>query len=422
MADHTVLIIGAGVAGLSTALDLARFNIDVKLVEKDDFPGGHAIRFACKAADKCVKCGACLAEEKLKSALEHIHIEILSGSRIRQVRKTDRFLSTIVTKPIYINPEKCSACGICLAQCPCPGAIVRGSSGNHNPFFALAEDRCRYLKDKSCTRCRDICPEGAITLDQKKNESTLAADALVVATGFQTFDPTNKPYGYGIFENVITNQELEQMLRRKNGVKRPSDDSTPNRIAFIQCVGSRDFKLKHPWCSKICCASALRMAGLIKAHRPKTEITFFYIDVQTFGKDFEADYKNLRNDIRMVRSIPGDIFIADQGSLRVAFADPVTRSPAEDVFDLVVLSVGMEPNPDTNRIAELLNLDLKDTGFIDPAEQSLVAGIFSAGTVTGPMNISETIANAGRTAWQVLKYLRGRGGSSENNSWSGTQN
>jgi heterodisulfide reductase subunit A len=406
MADHTVLVIGAGVAGLSAGVDLARFNIDVKLIEKADFPGGHAIGFACKAADKCVKCGACLAEEKLKSALEHPHMEILSGSRVKHVSKTDRFVSTVIKKPVYIDPEKCTACGKCMNQCPNPVAVVGGRSGNHRPFFALDEDRCRYLKDQSCTLCQDICPEGAITLNQKETEFTLASDAIVVATGFQTYNPFEKPYGYGVFKNVITNLDLEWMLRRENGAKRPSDDSAPGRIAFIQCVGSRDVKLKRPWCSKICCASALRMAGLIKAQHPKTEITFFYIDVQTFGKDFEAVYRKLCDDIRMVRSIPGDIFITDENDLRVAFSDPVTRLPTEAVFDLVVLSTGIEPNPDTSRIAEILNLDLNTTGFIDQAGKNSESGVFSAGTVTGPMGISETISNAGSAAWQVLRFLK----------------
>jgi heterodisulfide reductase subunit A len=147
------------------------------------------------------------------------------------------------------------------------------------------------------------------------------------------------------------------------------------------------------------------MAQLIKKRRPETEITLFYIDIQTFGKDFEPVYRKLRNDIRLIRAIPGDIFRNEEDSLRITFAETATQEPGEEVFDLVVLSIGLVPNPDTKEIARQLHLDAADTGFMIPSEPCSEMGIFPAGTVRGPMSIPESIASAGNAAWQVLTYL-----------------
>jgi len=197
------------------------------------------------------------------------------------------------------------------------------------------------------------------------------------------------------------------MLRQESRVKRPSDNMEPKQIAFIQCVGSRDAKLNHLWCSKVCCGSALRMARLIKARQPETEIIFFYIDIQTFGKDFEIFYKDVKKDVRMIRAIPGDILKTKYDSLRITFADNSTHETVEEIFDLVVLSIGLTPCKGTQDMAKLLNIESADTGFFNTSGESGLTskdGIFTAGTAMGPMSIAETVANAGNTAWHTLKY------------------
>jgi heterodisulfide reductase subunit A len=295
-----------------------------------------------------------------------------------------------------------------LDNCPAPGAVLQGFSKNNIPFYTINENNCLYFKDKSCTLCRDECPETAIDLDKKASEHTTQADAVMIATGFQPFNPKNKPYGYARFKNVVTGLDLERMLKQTGGVKKPSDNALPERMAFIQCVGSRDSKLNHLWCSKICCASALRMARLIKERHPETGITFFYIDIQTFGKDFEQFYKDVQKEVQMIRAIPGDIYETERQFLKVNYVDNHTHNTLQEVFDLVVLSIGITPCQDIETISGLLGIEPDNTGFFkidDQGTNAFLNGIFTAGTVQGPMSIPETIASAGSAAWKIAKYL-----------------
>jgi len=408
MTANKVLVIGGGVAGLSVASDLADLDIDVEIVEQSDFPGGHAIQYTCKATDQCVKCGACMVEEKLDRVVQNPKIKLMAGARVQEVSKSKDFSVTLLKKPVFIDPEKCSNCGLCFEKCPENGAVTRGFSKNHTPFYAISSEKCLYLKDQSCTVCREACPEGAIDLDAGEMTEATHANAVILATGFTPFNPVSKPYGYGKFENVITNLEMERMLRTDGRALKPSNGAEAGSIAFIQCVGSRDAKLNHLWCSKVCCGSALRMAGLVKSRQPEIQVTFFYMDVQTFGRDFDEFYAKIRKDVRLIRAIPGDIYPAVNDQLRVTFLDNTSSETFQEEFDLVVLSVGMTPCQGIQETTETLKLQLAETGFVEQADKGGLTsekGIFTAGSVTGPMSIPESIASAGQTAFEVAKYL-----------------
>ena len=231
------------------------------------------------------------------------------------------------------------------------------------------------------------------------------------ATGFKPFDPQDKPYGYGVFPNVVTNLELEKMLRKTGRLARPSDEQVPASMAFIQCVGSRDGKLGHLWCSQVCCGSALRMARLLKHRHPEIEITIFYIDIQSFGRDFESYYSSACQEIRFQRSIPGDILENTDHTLNVTYVDDVEHASTEESFDMVVLSIGMLPNADAVTFTRGPKLETTVDGFFSspcPGQSMASNGVFSAGAATGPMGIAESIASAGQTAAEVLSYLRSR--------------
>jgi len=338
MSDKKVLIIGGGVAGLSTAIELAKHDVKVILIEKEKTVGGHARQFTCKATDACVKCGACIVEEKIDAAVSHPDITIYSGTRLTEIGQQGQFAISFINQ----NEE--------IQQCK--------------------------------------------------------VDAVVMATGFQPFDPINKPFGYKRFDDVITNLDLEKRIRQEGVVRRPSDGSIPGKIAFIQCVGSRDSSLNHLWCSRVCCGSALRMANLIKSREKSTEISFFYIDVQTFGKDFQYHYDLIKDQVRMIRAIPGDIFITADQKLKLEYYLPAEKKQTEELFDLVVLSVGITPGGNADSIMEKIGLKPAEKGFLDEPSMISVPGVFAAGTAKGPGSITESVADAGRVALDVLNYFQ----------------
>jgi heterodisulfide reductase subunit A len=288
--------------------------------------------------------------------------------------------------------EACVKCGACLVVQSCRKV--------------LADPAVEVI---TAGRISAVEPSGRFRVVIQKESAdkhadlTREADAVILACGFQPFDPRPKPYGYGRFPNVLTNLELEHMLRDQSIPLRPSDQRTPDRIAFVQCVGSRDRQLGHLWCSKVCCASALRMARLIKTRCPQVAITIFYIDIQTFGKDFQSFLAGIKKEITLVRTLPGDVFPADDGRLRVVYFDPGDRQAHEDIFDLLVLSVGIMPVAENLQLTRQFQLKPEPSGFWP---RSAGAGVFCAGTVCGPMSIAESIVSGEQAALQAVEYIR----------------
>jgi heterodisulfide reductase subunit A len=251
--------------------------------------------------------------------------------------------------------------------------------------------------------------EASIRRDGTPKAHTGRFEAVLMATGFSPFDPSDKPYGYGVHANVITNLELERILRRQGRPARPSDGKTAARIAFFQCVGSRDRRLGHLWCSQVCCGSALRMGDWIRHQDPEAEVTVFYIDIQTFGKDFQCHWDRFRGDFRMIRTLPGDVLEEEGRNLRVIYADPETGASAEETFDMVVLSIGLLPGVGKDEPEASLPLLRDAFGFLRPPDDAAVSssgGVFVAGAASGPMAIADAVSSAGKAAWQVLQYLK----------------
>jgi heterodisulfide reductase subunit A2 len=234
------------------------------------------------------------------------------------------------------------------------------------------------------------------------------AEALLLATGFTPFRAEDKPpYRYGILPNVVTGLDLERQLRETGTIFRPSDHIFPASIAFIQCVGSRDLHLNHPFCSQVCCAYALRMANLIRHKAAQTEITFFYMDIQTFGKDFSMFMDLTEKQVHFIRSIPGEIQKGSNDQVLLTFQENDGTSSRKQAFDLAVLSIGIMPGPDQEFFKEKLGLPLNNDGFMGGEKEIISSkGIFLAGTVRGPKGIARSITQVYKTVEEVVAYLK----------------
>ncbi len=346
-----VLILGGGIAGLTAALALNRLGVSLELLEKTAVLGGAARNFCCKATDVCRQCGACLVNDALRALMP-----------------------------------------AALAEAPSLRIRLRSE------LTEISREAKEFLYSYRG-------PEGA---------GEGRAEALLLATGFTPFRAEDKPqYGYGRLPNVLTGLDLEKQIKETGAVVRPSDLQTPQSIAFIQCVGSRDLHLGHPFCSQVCCGYALRLAGLIRHRTPGTAVTIFYMDIQNFGKDFSRFLDEARQQMRFIRSIPGDIQGGENDRLLLTYQQDDGLPSQKETFDLVVLSIGLMPGADLIGLSQKINLPLNADGFLtkdgDRFSLSPAEGVFFAGTVSGPKSISRSVSQAQQASEELVQFLKGRG-------------
>ena len=385
------MVIGGGIAGLSAALELSRNDIQVELVEKADFLGGHAIQYACKATDTCQQCGACTVESVLKEVVQAPNIRVHLANRVEHISGSQPFEVKLDRVTITDKTGTFKNCLNSYDKNPVQCAAVKGYS-RHNAAYRTPDGRLNPY----------ICQ----TADK------LEVDAIVWATGFVPFDPHQKStYRYGELPNVVSGMDLERSKRTGGSFLRPSDGKPPEKIAFIQCVGSRDERLGHLWCSRVCGPYALRMAMGIKHQNPDAKITIFYMDIQNIDHCFPSFFRKCLSDLTFVRTVPVDMFQADGDRIRTRYMSGNDGEPVEAEFDMVVLSVGIMPGEDNDAMAGLLNTELNRFGFaasVDKLNTTITnrKGVFLAGTVQGLKDIADSIAHAGNAAGEVIKYLR----------------
>ena len=348
--DQKVLILGGGIAGLTAALALNGLGVSLELLEKTGALGGAARNFCCKATDTCRQCGACLVNDALRALMP----AALADRPSLGIR-----LETELTEIHREGKE-----------------FLYGYRG----------------------------PEGA---------GEGRAEALLLATGFTPFRAEDKPqYGYGRLPNVLTGLDLEKQIKETGQVVRPSDHQPPQSIAFIQCVGSRDLHLGHPFCSQVCCGYALRMANLIHYRNPETAVTIFYMDIQNFGKDFPRFLEEARQQMRFIRAIPGDIQGGEGDRLLLTYQQDDGLPSQKEPFDLVVLSIGLMPGADLPGLCQKLNLPLSGDGFLNQKGSrfslSPAEGVFFAGTVSGPKSIARSVSQARQATQELVLFLKER--------------
>ncbi|MCK4222603.1 MAG: CoB--CoM heterodisulfide reductase iron-sulfur subunit A family protein, partial [Dehalococcoidia bacterium] len=237
----------------------------------------------------------------------------------------------------------------------------------------------------------------------------LTVAAIVVATGFEVFDARGKgSLGYGRYPNVLTGLDLEETFNREGCLRLPSNGKEPRNVAFVQCVGSRDES--HGYCSQVCCKYAVRLARLINYQIPDAQVTIFYIDLQTAGKGFVQFYEECREKVRFVRGVPVEITQTLSGELEVKLENISQGKASRELFDLVVLSVGIAPRKDSWDLASILGINLGDCGFFDTSEplnstKTNVDGVFLAGTCQGPKDIPDSMGHGMAAASKVIQAL-----------------
>lgn len=411
-----VLVLGGGIAGATVAERLGRSGIEVQWIEKEPVIGGHAAAIGCKAADVCLRCHACVAVDRLKCAQRTPGVRLHTCSQLTALTEGNNgvaYIATIETAPEILSRVRCIGCGVCVDVCP-EHCITVKSPAIHGNVPVIDLERCRRARGKSCDLCAKACPTKAIDWKARAQTRNLDADAVVVATGHNPFDPgTLGTFGYGIIPNVISGLEAERQLAAQQRITRPSDGQAPRRVAFIQCVGSRsEHAHRRPedtnYCSTVCCSYALRMARRIQHDAPETAVTVFYMDIQNFGKDFNVFYDTCRSTMTFVRARPVDIKAAPEGAVAIAYEDQEKGADTIAEFDLVVLSVGIRPAPEARSMADSLHLAVDKQGFLGikgmaGLPQTHRKNIFVAGTCAYPQDIAAVMAQSEAVCAEILK-------------------
>ncbi len=345
------------------------------------------------------------------------------------------FKVTLIKKPRYIKEEKCTGCGVCMEYCPIKvkDPYNQGLSLNKaiHIYFSQAiplityidPENCSFLNHEKCAICAGVCKNHAIDLYQKPERIEIEVGAILLAPGYEVFDPKRcRDYGYGKMDNVITSLDYERILCStgpyEGEIRRPSDGKPPHRIAWIQCVGSRQVNPSngHRYCSAVCCAYTQKQVIVTKDHDPQVECTVFHNDIRSFGKDFERFYQRAEklSGVRFIRSyvsIGKEIPETKNVTIRYATEEDGVK---EEPFDLVVLSVGLSPPEDGRELAEKFGIELTPYGFCktNPSHpiETTRPGIFASGAFLGPIDIPESIVTASGAealSSQLLSYRRG---------------
>ncbi len=427
-----VMVVGGGISGIQASLDLATAGFKVFLVEKSPAIGGKMAHL-----DKTFPtndCSMCIESPKFLECKRHPNIQILTLTEVERVQgQAGDFKVTLTKKPRYVKEDTCTGCTTCMEYCPVAVADPFNQDISKNKavhiYFAQAvplvpyiHPKCLYLEGQKCTICQGVCKNRAIDLHQPPETFQINVGAIVLAPGYEVFDPHARPeYGYGKFENVVTSLEYERLLCAtgpyEGEILRATDRKHPRKIAWVHCVGSRRVTPGNSsYCSAVCCAYTQKQVILTKDHDAGAECTIFHNDIRSYSKGFERFYQRAQNfpGVRFVRSYVS-IVREDPKTKNVMLRYADNEAGVKEAeFEMVVLSVGLQPPSDHKKLAETFGVDLNPHGFCltNPTNpiQTSRPGIFVAGSFQGPMDIPESVYSASGAASlcsELLSYRRG---------------
>jgi heterodisulfide reductase subunit A2 len=406
-----VMVIGGGIGGMQASLDLAESGFYVYVVDNAPTIGGVMAQL-----DKTFPtndCSMCIMSPKLVETGRHLNIRILSNAEVEEVEGAPgHFTVTVTKKPRYILLDKCTGCGECAKHCPVSAIDTYNERMSQRAAIYIKYPQAIpkvYLIDRErcigCGLCERVCLAKAVNYGDQQATEKIEVGSIILSPGYEVFDAhLRQEFGYGSYPNVVSSIEFERLLSatgpHRGHLLRPSDGTIPERIAFIQCVGSRDSSCGNDYCSSICCMYATKEAIIAKEHVQFIKPTIFYMDIRAYGKGFDAYYERAKSEygVRFIKCMVSKV--REQFKTKNLLITYLNEEGnfVEEEFELVVLSVGMVPSKQTMEMAKRLGVDLDDYGFCKTKAFAPTAtsrpGIFVCGAFQGPKDIPETVSQA----------------------------
>lgn len=427
-----VLVIGGGIAGIQASLDLAESGIRVYLVEKTPTIGGRMAQL-----DKTFPtndCSICILSPKMVDCFDHPNIEVFTLCEVISLDgRAGNFTVRIRKRPRYVDEEKCTGCGDCVAKCPAKGIPdefdmhLRTRKAAHIYFSqgvpriaAIDPEHCLYLTKERCGACAKVCQAKAIDFNQKEKMIELEVGAIIVATGFEPYDASLiEEYGYGRYKNVIISLEFERSICANgptNGhLVRPSDGKEAKTIGFIQCVGSRDLR-HNRYCSSVCCMHSTKEAMLVREHYKDAKSFIFYMDMRAVGKNFQQYIARAEREYNVTyrKGRVAEISENNDADPVIHYEDVETGNTNSQSVDLAVLATSFRPSKGIVELANVLGVEVDEYKFFKTNPYSPTAttreGIFACGYSQGPVDIPEAVIQASASAQKAAEILAKRRG------------
>lgn len=425
--NKATMVVGGGIAGIQAALQIAQAGQKVYLVEREASIGGQMAKF-----DKTfptMDCAACILTPKMVAVAQDPNVELLTYTEVQHVDGfVGNFKVTVKQKPRYVIEDACTGCGDCTTACILKNRFFNSfdeglskRSAAYLPFpqatplvAVIDPDECLLLTKGKCSKkCVSACNRGAIDFEQKEVIREIEVGSIILATGFDLFDPKQAPqYGYGIYDDVYTGLEFERLTNASGptqGKLLTNKGEEPKSVAVLHCIGSRDKNHKE-YCSRVCCMSSVKFSHLVK-EKTDAEVFEFYIDMRTFGKQYEEFYNRVQEEgVNFIRGKGAEVGQVD-GRLVVRAEDTLLGAYREIPVDMVILNTALVPRHDAEKVAQTFGISRSPDGFfleshikLDPVTTS-TDGVHIAGCCQSPKDIPDTVAQGSAAAAQSLSVI-----------------